>query len=302
MTGDKARWLFVAAFYLIALEAVSRWPAAAPCLIGLEQHPEASQDNHQQGCPTFFRGSLILLSRADHFIESHDKSIIAVFTVVLAISTIGLWLATNKLWQAGERQMELIASNAAEQARDMKLSIAAAQRSADAAMQAIGSDRAWMTIDGFNINEATDSVIDGIPCSSALVLSANWRNRGRSPAINASLWVSYQIVGFKEQTAPYFEREEPPLIDVAMPIGPNATGGTMQKYLIGSEYDAIFNRTAAVAMYSVVTYRDVFVPAVERKSEVCVRIRFAGRIVDQNTGHEGNHWDIMAFGPQNIGT
>lgn len=66
---------------------------------------------------------VIIAKRTVELINDNDKAIVATLTAVLAISTIGLWRATIRLWKAGERQMELIKDNAAEQSRDMKASI-----------------------------------------------------------------------------------------------------------------------------------------------------------------------------------
>ena len=85
--------------------------------------PEVAQ------CPTFLTGIGILVERLDTFIGDHDKSIVAAFTVVLALSTIGLWLATLRLWEAGEKQIKVTAA-AAE----------AAKKSADASLLAL---RPW---------------------------------------------------------------------------------------------------------------------------------------------------------------
>lgn len=115
--GKRAKWLWLVLLYVLILEGLSWWPspASGPCLINPQEHAQTGKNDNQQACTTFFRGSLILLGRADHFIESHDKSIVAVFTVVLAISTILLWRSTDKLWLAGERQMGLIARNTFQQ-------------------------------------------------------------------------------------------------------------------------------------------------------------------------------------------
>src|SRR5215472_7025642 len=43
---------------------------------------------------------LDLVARFDTFMEHHDKSIVASFTILLALSTIGLWWSTRKLWKA----------------------------------------------------------------------------------------------------------------------------------------------------------------------------------------------------------
>jgi hypothetical protein len=89
--------------YLFFLEAsswlTSTWPG--PCIIETEHNKQSGDHyDHQEDCPTLSIAALILLERLDRFIERHDKSIVAGFTVVLALSTIGLWLATTRLWQA----------------------------------------------------------------------------------------------------------------------------------------------------------------------------------------------------------
>jgi hypothetical protein len=68
-----------------------------------------------------------------YFLEENDRAIgaisvllIALFTVVLAISTIGLWRQTARLAELAKTQSE-----------DIKASIAAAQKSADVAEQAL---------------------------------------------------------------------------------------------------------------------------------------------------------------------
>jgi hypothetical protein len=58
---------------------------------------------------------------------------VALFTLVLAFSTIGLWAATIGLYLAGERGLKHAQEVAAQQTRDMKGSIAAADKAAKAA-------------------------------------------------------------------------------------------------------------------------------------------------------------------------
>src|SRR4051794_209574 len=102
MFGRFLRASVIVLVCLSVFEAIS-WPQSptfGPCLVQPEQQAASGQNNQQQACPSLFEGSLILLGWADHFIESHDKSIVATFTVVLAISTIGLWVATARLWRA----------------------------------------------------------------------------------------------------------------------------------------------------------------------------------------------------------
>jgi hypothetical protein len=123
---EKAvRGLVVVLFAFMLLEGLS-WLTATipPCLIQTTDKEQAAHHYNEKDCPTFLPGSLILLGRADHFIESDDKSIVAGFTIVLAFSTIGLWLATvglqrstNRLWDAGERQLKLTRKTSRRQLR-----------------------------------------------------------------------------------------------------------------------------------------------------------------------------------------
>jgi hypothetical protein len=89
------------------------WPG--PCIVSSDQ--DVRSEDAQISCPTFFVGSLIILKRADGLISRHDKSIVAVFTVVLAFSTIGLWISTNRLWEAGEHQLTHLRETADRQLR-----------------------------------------------------------------------------------------------------------------------------------------------------------------------------------------
>lgn len=109
----------------------------SPCVVQEIHGHQTSKNNSEKDCPTFFVATLIGLGNLDHFIEQHDKSIVAGFTVVLAISTIGLWLSTarlqettNALWTAGERQLELT-----------RISAEAAQKSAEVAERAFSHAR-----------------------------------------------------------------------------------------------------------------------------------------------------------------
>lgn len=146
MFSDRAfRILLTATVYLIFLEGLS-WLTSTglgPCIVSPEQHDHASENNHQQPCATFLQGSLILLGRADHFVESHDKSIVAVFTIVLAISTILLWRATSKLHRAtlglakgADEQIEL--SKKAVDTAEKQMLIAGLQTDIQKKQHAIG--------------------------------------------------------------------------------------------------------------------------------------------------------------------
>jgi hypothetical protein len=75
-----------------------------------------------------------------------SETVIAAFTVILAISTIGLWRSTDKLWDAGERQIRLSRSTAAVQARNTRRQLKLSQSATERQLQAylsIMKGRIW---------------------------------------------------------------------------------------------------------------------------------------------------------------
>jgi hypothetical protein len=149
-----------------------------------EQNPQT----HQKECATHHI-FLIALWQIGKALDAAAPAITAIATGFIAWFTLTLKGATDRLWDAGERQLELIRSNAAEQSSDMKASIAvaknaadAAKRAADAAEQALtGLERPWLFIEGATIVRREPP---GAP-----IIPNNWfiafrcRNVGRSPAV-----------------------------------------------------------------------------------------------------------------------
>lgn len=75
------------------------------------------------------------------FLDHTPDWFVALFTAILTfVSTASLWI--NRLWLAGERQMDLIAANSAQQSRDMHASIKAAQDAAKSAQKSVEICRA----------------------------------------------------------------------------------------------------------------------------------------------------------------
>ena len=105
MKRDRFWPALTVALYLIFLQILSLSPlvGSGPCLIKTTHDEQSAHDYQEKDCPALFSGSLILLRRLDLLIGQHDKSIVAEFTIVLAISTIGLWLATQRLWEVTNR-------------------------------------------------------------------------------------------------------------------------------------------------------------------------------------------------------
>lgn len=77
-----------------------------------------------------------MIDAGTDWIDRRHDLVTAAATLVIAFFTFTLWRATDKLWRAGERQMDLIRQNAADQSRDMLASVAEASKSA-AAMEEV---------------------------------------------------------------------------------------------------------------------------------------------------------------------
>jgi hypothetical protein len=89
-------------------------------------HPTSAD---QSGSCSIFRGPLLsLIISAGDFFDSHDKGIVAAFTVILAISTIGLWLATISLFRSGENQIRSSRQIASIQARQTRQQLSLARQ------------------------------------------------------------------------------------------------------------------------------------------------------------------------------
>jgi len=119
MSDGKQFWALLIIGFLAFAEfsswVMASWPG--DCLVTPEQDYRVVNQANQKSCPTFFVGSRIILRRADRVIGAYDKSIVAVFTIVLAISTIGLWWSTKALWKAGEHQLEHFVGTAERELR-----------------------------------------------------------------------------------------------------------------------------------------------------------------------------------------
>jgi hypothetical protein len=105
----KREWALLLIVYLALTELLSLHPVPdlSLCLMQSESAEPSANDDDEKYCPAFHAGVVAALEAIDGMLESHDKSVVAGFTVVLALSTIGLWLATRKLWEAGEKQTRI---------------------------------------------------------------------------------------------------------------------------------------------------------------------------------------------------
>jgi hypothetical protein len=235
-------------------------------------------------------------------LNDYNGLITAIATIFIAWFTFSLRQSTDNLWDAGERQLALLAKTSVAQSRDMQASIRAAQQSADIAMQALGTERAWLIFDHLNVATIHGGALDGVPFARGLGFSATWINRGRSPAIGINSRVNHRVVPVNESEAtPEF------IVDWGGPIannplGPGATTGSASQTIVDADVDAFFERQVAVFFYAMAKYEDVFTRGVEHMTEVCIRVRFRGHMVNPQNGQPEPTYFIEPKGPQNNAT
>jgi len=125
----------------------------------------------------------------DTFLEHTPDWFVALFTLLLTFVTWRLVVSTNKLWAAGERQMELIAANSAQQSRDMKASIAAAEEANRVSRESVtATRRAWLSVEDVKLVPPTQFMEDGFTFKA----SATIKNLGQTPAL--AVWVDFQTL------------------------------------------------------------------------------------------------------------
>ena len=109
---------------------------------------------------------------------------VAFFTFWLVVSTIGRGVSTVMLWRAGEKQFRHARRSAAIQARDMRDSIDAANRSAAASERALNElERPWLFV--FDVSRPMNEAQDDFFIEYTVV------NYGKMPAI-----IEYPRIGF----------------------------------------------------------------------------------------------------------
>jgi hypothetical protein len=227
-------------------------------------------------------------------LDALNGVITAIATAFIAWFTLSLRQSTDKLWDAGERQLKLLGESSAAQSRDMQASIEAAQKSADAAMLAVGAERAWMMHEGLPIivikDTSTKSKIIGLQATPI------WKNMGRSPALGTNIAVSAAVIPIQLRFPPEFHRNWQSS-RAKPPLGPNQLMSGAPDIMEEPQASAILQGKAAWIVYSAIRYQDMFNPGIERFSEVCLRVTRNG---DINTPDGvAPNWQTMAFGPQN---
>lgn len=161
-----------------------------------------------------------------------------------------------------------------------------------AARDAIGVERAWLTISEFDGGPIMVADVNG-ESSKTIAFRLIWKNTGRSPATNLSVFVSYGIAPH-DQPIPFFDAHSHADNFVTRThVGVGDTISTLRNTI--KPEDAVLLKDFLV--YCVVRYSDIYSSAV-RQSEFCGRVTFhQTKYPDKDEVF--TEFDLHPVGPQN---
>jgi hypothetical protein len=136
------------------------------------------------------------------FFDKLSDDPMALLTAVLAVCNIALLMIVSI------------------QAGDGKKAVKAAQASAETALTALGSERAWMSVEKINTQLLINPNIDGISHMQGVGISVAWVNKGRTPALCCEAYAECRVIEINDKTAPSFEPKWDEVV-TASPIGPD---------------------------------------------------------------------------------
>ena len=187
--------------------------------------------------------------------------LIAIFTVVLAVKTSGLFRET-----AGLREL------ASEQSRDMKASINAAEKAADAATlsakAAIGMELPVIRVERFpgliNVPERPSPdkpfrpglYTSNVPQQFSVLSSLEFRNVGRTPAFPIKLMMGWKVGSELPAEPDYFNSVNSSSAAIIKPDREFDAAARIVVELSPDDRDMLLKGTAFIWLYASLHYRD----------------------------------------------
>jgi hypothetical protein len=315
---------FAAILLAVGLLGVAPGPTRNSSVIAESQRPEeriAIQPNLPVGKQAARTTSLAIQSQIEHqshysgsakdnpedkesgrdwpaWIEAAGVIVTAIFTGILAAATIRLWNSTKGLHDETKR----LASLAEAQESDMKASIAAAQKSAEAALISAnsyrGSERAWLGVMKLDFNVAANMIHDGGVLKNGFLISASCVNSGRTPAIDAELLVNHAIVE-KNAPIPFFDVSSVDNQSIASVV-PGTVFGTTQRFISDEDIATLNREETSMYLFTRIDYFDVFDRDTRRVTETTFEITVNGWRRDE--GIRNPNFIVMSAGKQNSST
>jgi hypothetical protein len=248
---------------------------------GSVAHPDTNQiENAQQDDVARL---VAAIREFDPWDDTYAQWLMAAFTVVAAGISLAAVVLVNRSLELNRKATE------------------AAVMAADAARDAIGAERAWLTSAGVR-NEFHSDVVtpDGVVHDQGIAFATNWVNSGRSPAQKTSVYGDGCVIGI-DDPIPRFD-PKPHIGDKASAvIGPGMVGHSAPFLVVGPDLQALLSREKRVIIYSQVTYADSFQPEVLRNSESCISLSYRGKQQGRD-GTVGDIFDTIPMGSQNTAT
>lgn len=170
----------------------------------------------------------------------------------------------------------------------------AAAIAAQAAVDSVGAERAWMFPDGFPHAFSNQTTVHGVFYQNAFMIAVSWRNGGRSPSIRTSSSISHKVVN-NGDTVPEFDATVDENEGI---VGPNFSIKSGWTAIGGQELDDFLNQGAALYVYSRVSYSTTFFPHSKVYSEICAKLLRNGDSVNEQ-GQRQPNIEIQVIGPQN---
>jgi hypothetical protein len=208
------------------------------------------------------------LTHPNEFVTAVSTIFIAIFTTVLAVKTSGLFKETAGL----REETAVLAKFAKQQADDMKDSIAAAQKSANAALlnaeTSKAAIRAVMAINRYTVIRN----FSGGQKVASYSFTPNIDNIGNSHAVDVTL-VTYATLVAPDQEA-IFNPPPPEQRGESIPVGPGMKlAAHMNPTLSVADMTRVWRRERRFVLCTRVDYKDIFGDPHHVESWVEVEVR-----------------------------
>lgn len=173
----------------------------------------------------------------------------------------------------------------------------AAAIAAQAAVDAVGAERAWITAIDVPLHFTKDTLIDDVVHDQVLTIATNWKNGGRSPALKVCIYVSCIVSDISENDEEIPEFEDKHKEGHAI-IGPGFSVFSQSQALFGDNFKRVLEREKAIFYYSKVWYSTTISPDNMVHSEACFQIIRNGSIINKEGVPQPN-FEIRVVGRQN---
>ena len=148
----------------------------------------------------------------------------------------------------------------------------AAKIAAQAAVDAVGSERAWLSFKNIGIYPSNNSIIDGDIRNESIVFNVAWINTGRSPSIKTNIAIRYQVL-LMDDPLPSVNFEEPPAFGI---IGPGITNYSNDKAIYGDDLILFKQRKKKIIIWSRATYETIYHQGIRRHTDMCAQLIWNG--------------------------